>query len=232
MADDPTGWGDAALVAGNAEFRERDAQLLRAIQQTGSVSAAASQLQRSRARALRRIETLEDAFGTMVERHRGGDRGGGSELTPAGIAILERYDRLQAVLSSAATNPETVLSGQILAIDGELASVETAIGSIRGMHVGVEEDAEVHVHIGADALTIYRADGAPAATQTSARNRVHGHIVGIERGETIHVVAIDIDGTRMRALVTDESADRLALAEGIDVEVLWKATATLITKRA
>jgi len=67
-----TGRGRAALIEGDAEFDGRDAALLRAVHEAGSVAGAASELGRSRARALLRIEALEGAFGTLVERRRGG----------------------------------------------------------------------------------------------------------------------------------------------------------------
>jgi len=71
-----TGRGRAALIEGDAEFDGRDAALLRAVHEAGSVAGAASELGRSRARALLRIEALEGAFGTLVERRR---RGGPAE---------------------------------------------------------------------------------------------------------------------------------------------------------
>jgi len=76
-----TGRGRAALIEGDAEFDGRDAALLRAVHEAGSVAGAASELGRSRARALLRIEALEGAFGTLVERRAGGSGGGGSRLT-------------------------------------------------------------------------------------------------------------------------------------------------------
>ncbi|TKX77536.1 ABC transporter, partial [Halorubrum sp. SD626R] len=49
-----TGQGRAALIEDDVEFDGRDAALLGAIHETGSVAAAASDLGRSRARALSR----------------------------------------------------------------------------------------------------------------------------------------------------------------------------------
>jgi len=108
-----TGRGRAALIEGDAEFDGRDAALLRAVHEAGSVAGAASELGRSRARALLRIEALEGAFGTLVERDGAGVRRSGSRLTGAGRDLLDRYDRLQAVLAATANVPETVLDGTV-----------------------------------------------------------------------------------------------------------------------
>ena len=136
--DAPAGRGRAALIEDGVEFDGRDAALLRAVDASGSVAGAASDLGRSRARALSRIEALEDAYGTLVERRRGGEGGGGSRLAPAGRDLLDRYDRLRAVLAATAAVPETVLDGTVTAVDGELAVVDTPVGEVSGLHGGVE----------------------------------------------------------------------------------------------
>ena len=234
--DDPratgAGRGSAALIEGDVEFDGRDAALLRAIHETGSVAGAAAELGRSRARALSRIESLEGAFGGLVKRRRGGSGGGGSRLTDAGRDLLDRYDRLQAVLAATARVPETVLDGTIASVDGELADVDTAVGTLRGLHdCGAVGDA-VQVRIGADAVTIYSADADLDPDSTSARNRFRGTVVDIEAGETVCTVRVAVEGAAFPVLVTAESASRLALAEGDCVSVRWKATATRLVGHA
>jgi len=223
---DATGRGRAAITADGVEFDGRDAALFREIHRTGSVAAAATALGRSRARALSRLETLEGAFGTLVERQRGGSGGGGSQLTDAGRALLERYDRLSAVLAVTATVPETVLEGTVLTVDGEMADVETPVGTLRGLHEGASAGASVEVRIGADALTVYEPGTEPSPGSTSARNRLAGTVTAIDAGEAIHTVRVDVSGAAFRALVTRDSADRLDLSAGDEVVLLWKATAT------
>ncbi|MFC6890739.1 molybdenum-dependent transcriptional regulator [Halorubrum trueperi] len=247
-AAETAGRGRAALIEGGAEFDGRDAALLRSINETGSVAAAASALGRSRARALSRIESLEDAFGTLVERRRGGSGGGGSRLTPAGRGLLDRYDRLQAVLAATATVPETVLEGTVAHVDGELADVDTAVGTVRGLHDGAErtDDAgdgvadddgvaagdAVQVRIGADAVTIYKGDERVDPDSTSARNRLRGAVVGVEAGETVSTVRVAVGEVEFQVLITAESAARLALDEGDEVAIRWKATATRVVAHA
>lgn len=231
MVDETSGRGRAALIEGDVEFDRRDAALLRTIHRTGSVAAAATELGRSRARALRRIETLEEAFGELVERQRGGSGGGGSRLTDAGRRLLDRYDRLSSALAATATVPETVVSGTVTAVDGEMAAVRTDVGTLRGLQEGVDVDDDTDLRIGADAVTVHEPGTVPEPDSTSARNRLEGTVSGIDRGETVLTVHIDVDGTTFRALLTDESARRLELEEGCEVTIAWKATATRLVRR-
>lgn len=230
MMTETTGRSRAALTRDGVEFTARDAALFRAIAQTRSIAAATTRLGRSRARALDRIETLEDAFGTLVERQRGGSGGGGSHLTDAGRTLLDRYDRLVAVLSATATVPETVLSGTVTAVDGEMAEMDTAVGTLRGLHDGVSVGDVVDVRIGADDVTVYGSETAPEPGSTSARNRLDGVVDAIDEGDSVLTVRVTVDDTPFQALVTRESADRLALQEGDDVTLLWKATATWLVE--
>ncbi len=226
MTDATSGRGRAVLVSGDVEFDARDAALLCEIRRTGSVARAASNLGRSRARALTRLEALEDAFGAGVERRRGGSDGGGSRLSDDAGALLARFSRLQAALSATATVPETVLAGSVSGVDGELATVSTSIGPVRGRHDGVSVGDDLQARIGADAVTLLAPDGDPVPDETSARNRFDGAVRRVDRGETVATAGIDVDGTEFRALVTTDSADRLALAPDRPVVVTWKATAT------
>ncbi|MBP1921910.1 molybdate transport system regulatory protein [Halorubrum alkaliphilum] len=228
--DEPSGHGRAALVREGVEFDERDVSLLRAIDETGSIAKASTDLGRSRARELSRIETLESAFGDLVERSRGGSGGGGSTLTDTARQLIHRYERLQTALSATAQVPETVLDGTVSSVSGELADVTTTVGTVRGLHHGVAPDDAVQIRIGADALTVLDPAADPEPGSTSARNRLPGAVSGIVRGETVCTVGIDIDGTTFRALVTAESADRLELVAGRDVVITWKATATRLVQ--
>ncbi|OYR78684.1 ABC transporter [Halorubrum ezzemoulense] len=181
------GRGRAALIEDGVEFDGRDAALLRAVDAAGSVAGAASELGRSRARALTRIETLEDAYGTLVERRRGGEGGGGSRLAASARDLLDRYDRLQAVLAATASVPETVLDGTVAAVDGELAVVDTPVGELSGLHGGTvdDEDADDRAD-GRDADD--RADGRGAddgADGRDADDRADGGAVAV--GDAVQV---------------------------------------------
>lgn len=228
--DETSGQGRAALVREGVEFRERDVRLLREIDETGSVAKASTNLGRSRARDLARIEELEAAFGDLVERQRGGSGGGGSTLTANATQLLNQYERLQVALSATAQVPETVLDGTVSSISGELAEVTTSVGTVRGMHGGLSRDDFVQVRIGGDSLTVLDPAAAPDPDATSARNHLSGTVTEIERGETVFTARIDVDGTVFRVLVTEESVDHLELGEGREVVLTWKATATRLAR--
>lgn len=66
--------------------------LLQAIEDTGSISAAASQLGISYRRAWEKIHESEERLGVkLVETQTGGSGGGGSYLTPAGLDYVRRF---------------------------------------------------------------------------------------------------------------------------------------------
>lgn len=223
----------ARLRADDVTFDADDAALLDAIAQTGSVSGAASELGRSRARALARLESLESGFGVLVERTRGGAGGGGSELTETARDLLARFGRLQATLAGTAGAGETTLTGEVTAVDGELADVTVDAGPVRALVTGpvsVGDAAEVGVR--ADVVTLHAPDDTPEPDATSARNRFSGRVTDVDRGESVAQVGVDVGAARpVRALVTVESVDRLDLAPGRPVVVSFKATATRATPR-
>ncbi|MFO7925127.1 MAG: TOBE domain-containing protein [Halobacteriota archaeon] len=230
--DETRGKARAAIIVDGTEFDARDRALLESIHRTGSVAQATSELGRSRARSLARIETLETAFGTLVERRRGGSGGGGSRLTDNGLSILDQYDRLAITLEAAARVPETVLDGIVTSLDGELATVDTDVGAIRGLHDGIGVGDGVQLRIGADAITVHGSETTPDPDVTSARNRCSGRIVGIDRGETVQTVYVDIGGIDVPVLVTETSVSTLGLRDGLQVAITWKATATRLVRRA
>lgn len=224
---------DAQLQAGGVTFGAADADLLRAIDETGSVSGASETLGRSRARALDRIQDLEDAFGSLVDRQRGGETGGGSDLTPTARTLLARFDRLQAALAGTSRTEETVVYGTVTEREGELGVVDTDAGPLRvrlvdeGAHGPVAVGGRVQVGIHSDAVTLHDPADTPAAGATSARNRFEGTVETVERGTAIGRVTVDV-GTAdpLVALLTHESLDRLGLEVGAPVVVSFKATAT------
>lgn len=226
LMDEASGQGRATLVRDGVEFDARDAGLLREIDAAGSVAKASTNLGRSRARDLARIETLEAAFGELVERRRGGSGGGGSQLTANATRLLKRYERLQAALTATAQIPETVLEGTVTSTAGELAEVTTDVGTIWGLHDGVAVRDTIQLRIGADAITVLDPADSPPPDSTSARNRFSGTVTQIERGETVFTIGIDVGKTAFRALITADSAGRLELQEGRDLVITWKATAT------
>ncbi|MFC5368725.1 TOBE domain-containing protein [Salinirubrum litoreum] len=241
---------DARLGGGDVTLTERDVRLLRRIDDHGSINAAATDLGRSYSRAQRRVVELESAFGDLVERQRGGAAGGGSRLTDHAVDLLSQYDRLCVEFASVVETRETVLSGTVAAVDGDLVSVETPAGTIRAVVPGDGTDrdgadggvadrdgraadrtdrdgAEVRLTIRADAVTLHAPDHDRDPNGTSARNRLSGTVGAVDPGESVAVVTVDVGtATPLSAIVTDESVERLALSPGREVVASFKATAT------
>jgi molybdate transport system regulatory protein len=227
---------EARLRAGDATFGPEDVALLRAIEEHGSVSGAAAALGRSRSRALSRLEALEDAFGPLVERRRGGPSGGGSQLTDGAADVLARFDRLRAALSGTAGVSETVLDGTVREATGELGLVETDAGTVRALIIDEQNthddltSVDVQVSVRADAVTLHSPEDAPPGGGTSARNRFVGEVVGLDVGEAVAHVSLDVSlDDPLLALVTVESVERLDLTVGDEVVATFKATATRAT---
>ncbi|WP_049971338.1 TOBE domain-containing protein [Haladaptatus cibarius] len=229
--DAPRPTFDAQLVAGDVAFDARDAQLLRAIDDEGSLNAAANELGRSYAHAQRRIVELEEEFGSLVRRERGGSRGGGSTVTDDAHGLLQQFRRVTAESSGLAEVDETVLAGIVNERDGEFGVVETDAGVVRAL---VPPDTEnVEVAIRSDVITLHSPTSAPEGDETSARNQFEGRVRAVETGERIARITVDVGGgTPFLALVTTTSVERLALEPDKDVVVSFKATATRAVPRS
>lgn len=68
--------------------------LLRAVAEAGSLKGGAKQVGISYRKAWAQLRKVEAALGVaLLQRHSGGEGGGGSTLTPAALNFLERYER-------------------------------------------------------------------------------------------------------------------------------------------
>ena len=73
------------------------ADLLEAIERTGSISAAARSLGMSYRRAWLLVDTMNQSFKSpVVETLTGGQRGGGARVTELGHDVLTRYQAMDA----------------------------------------------------------------------------------------------------------------------------------------
>lgn len=86
---------EAMLGPGKAELLER-------IRDTGSIAAAGRGMEMSYKRAWLLVEEMNRAFrDPLVDSTRGGARGGGARLTPAGDAVLAHYRKLEEIMAEA-----------------------------------------------------------------------------------------------------------------------------------
>lgn len=221
---------EAGLHAGGVTFETADANLLHAIDETGSLNAATDRLNRSYPRALERIDDLEDAFGPLVEATRGGADGGGSELTATARELLGRFARLRTEFAGVSEVAETVYAGTVVDRSGELAMIETPGGTLRAL-APADSDA-VHVTIRADTVTLHDPGEAPTGEEISARNRFEGAVAAIDEREAIALVSVDVGAEQpLPALITVESLTDLGLETGSAVVASFKTTATRATAR-
>jgi len=79
------------------------ADLLDAIARTGSIRAAASELEMSYMRAWTLVKTMNAAFRSpLVEKERGGAAQGGAQLTASGKKVLQLYRKMEENAARAA----------------------------------------------------------------------------------------------------------------------------------
>ena len=78
-------------------------ELLEHIAAHGSISAGARAMEMSYKRAWDLVEEMNRIFGTpMLDTQKGGPRGGGARLTPAGLAVIARYRAIEREAAAAA----------------------------------------------------------------------------------------------------------------------------------
>lgn len=87
---------------GRLALSDYRAQLLRHVQETGSLAQAAAAMGLSYRRAWGKVRELEANLGVaVIESDVGGVGGGRSRLTPAGAELLARYERFAAAVMEA-----------------------------------------------------------------------------------------------------------------------------------
>ena len=78
---------------GEKFFGEGPCRLLNGIERTGSLRAAAKEMEMAYTKALRLVNRAEEVLGfTLTERTVGGKGGGGSRLTPRAKEFIETYE--------------------------------------------------------------------------------------------------------------------------------------------
>ncbi len=88
---------------GRPVFGQGRIKILKAIQAHGSISAAARSLGMSYRGAWNRIKASESRLGRpLLERSIGGKAGGGSQLTPLALELMQRFELLQIRVESLA----------------------------------------------------------------------------------------------------------------------------------
>ena len=77
-------------------FGEGPYRLFKAVEETGSLRAAAISMDMAYSKAMKLLKHAEEAMGaTLIIRSTGGKAGGGSRLTVEGKELLQKYESFQ-----------------------------------------------------------------------------------------------------------------------------------------
>ncbi|RZN62641.1 MAG: LysR family transcriptional regulator [Methanonatronarchaeia archaeon] len=214
------------IQSGEKKFRQKDAELLRAIEKHGSINKATEKLGRSYSHQQKRIDELEMAFGKLIERQRGGRHGGGSKLTKRARGLIKTLENKLADLSATAGTEITQIKGKVKSIDSDLVDVETAIGSLKVTREGwMQEDQETRILIRADTITLQELG---EKTLSSARNHVEGAVERVKHHEDKAEVTVYLqkNNETLKATLTRDSVNKLDIKPGKKLYATFKATAT------
>ncbi len=89
------------ILGDEIAFGPGKADLLLAIVEAGSISAAAKRMGMSYRRAWLLVDTMNRCFTQpLVETAKGGNQGGGAHLTELGLEVLARYRELQGQVTA------------------------------------------------------------------------------------------------------------------------------------
>jgi len=164
-------------------FGEGSLELLRKIEEVGTLSGAAEALGMSYRHAWGVIKKIESRIGGPLLRTRKGGRegGGGAELTETGQRLIKEFLKHKKVFDGARTD-----------------------------------------ELGWEGLSL----------KISARNRIEGKVVSIEKDKVSAVVKIRIDTPcEVTAFITREAADDLGIKKGDKAVAVIKATEVMISKQ-
>ena len=89
-------------------------ELLEQIAAFGSISAAARSMDMSYKHAWDLVEDMNRVFGKpMIDAQTGGRKGGGSQLTQVGLAVVSRYRAIERAAAAAAASHMAALQAEI-----------------------------------------------------------------------------------------------------------------------
>ncbi|CAI3108841.1 Molybdenum-pterin-binding protein MopA [Acinetobacter calcoaceticus] len=102
----------------NIAFGPGKADLLEAIERTGSISQAAKSMNMSYRRAWQLVDTMNQCFETaLVETQTGGTHGGGAAVTALGQKVLEQYRQMEINARQALEHDYQIMSSYLKKID-------------------------------------------------------------------------------------------------------------------
>ncbi|TEU29923.1 LysR family transcriptional regulator [Acinetobacter seifertii] len=102
------------LLEQNIAFGPGKADLLEAIEKTGSISQAAKSMNMSYRRAWQLVDTMNQCFETaLVETQTGGTHGGGAAVTALGQKVLQYYRQMEINARQALQHDYQIMSSYL-----------------------------------------------------------------------------------------------------------------------
>ena len=235
--------------------------LLHAIAETGSITAAAKIAGISYKTAWDRLERINNlSEQPVIARSTGGNKGGGSILTSYGKKMLNGFKQLQEQHNLFLEN----LNQQLNSLDdvsnfvkstllqtsarnqflGSISTIET--GSVntelqirispeqRIVAIVTEQSRrDMRLDVGVSVVAMIKASSVTLAVgdglKVSARNVLRGTLLKLDRGAVNADVSIELPGGKtLSAVITNKSADNLALTEGMSITALFKASSVIL----
>lgn len=74
--------------------------------------------------------------------------------------------------------------------------------------------------------------GEMTGIKISARNKIHGRVTGIEKGNAMASITIDGGSLKLTSTITRQAIDELQLSNGDAVTAIFKATEVMLQKAA
>ncbi|NGZ84017.1 TOBE domain-containing protein [Duganella aceris] len=237
-------------------------ELLAAVAQQGSITAAAKAVGISYKGAWDAIEAMNNLAGEpLVERAAGGKGGGGTRLTARGAQLVENFRKIDAAhrqfvahLSGQShaladdflliqrmkmkTSARNQFSGKVVALKQGAVNDEVVLEIVGGERIVAtitrDSSDSLGLAVGVEAFALIKASSVIVVTELggakfSARNSLAGKITRVQVGAVNTEVSIELPGGgTIAAIVTRESGDNLALAEGGDATAIFKASSVII----
>ena len=225
--------------------------LLAAIDEAGSISAAARRVGLSYRGAWDAVQALNNLSDQpLVTAAPGGKAGGAATVTDRGRAVLAAFARVQAEMAAARakldqglgadvfwslgmkTSARNALRGEIFRIVRGAVSAEVVLRLAGGLEivsvVTLQSLEDLDLKIGGAAIALIKSSFIILAKgeglRTSARNQISGVVTSREDGAVNCDIRLEIgEGKSLSATITLESAEALGLAVGDAVTALIKA---------
>ncbi len=209
-------------------LNNRKFELLKYIDECGSITKAAQQVKIPYRSALKYIEDLEnDINNTIVSTKRGGKGGGGgSKLTDQGKLILKEYRKVNSILKMHADVNE--IEGTISDID-----VENKIANIYLNGNKVILPLRGNFDLGDKVLVLISPEDIFVMLkpqESSVRNVFKGKIISMKLKDHLVRLTVDLGAISLFVDVTEYSREQLNLNLGKEVYIGFKAAALAMVK--